>query len=240
MRIRLASFLALGLVAAVAAGCGSNDGHSPGDGGGGTGSGGSSAGGAGGGSGGAGGAHDGGSGGAGGSSAGGAGGGATGGTGGGAGGADAGAGGAGGAGGGGTGGAGGGAGGAGGNAGRCGGLAALTCSALEWCDFPNGDCGTGDQFGMCQPFDSTCTTDCSTPVCGCDGKAYCSACQAHAFGRVDTRTGRACIPGNGTAGTPCGVDGDCSSGLKCCHSCGAFGCPLACTQVTAGNCPALP
>jgi hypothetical protein len=225
MRNRLASCFALGLVAAVAAGCGSNDRNAP---------------------------SDGGRGGAGGSSAGGAGGGATGGAGGGAGSADAGTGGAGGgtggAGGGaggadgGTGGAGGGAGGAGGaggNGGRCGGLAALTCSALEWCQFSGGDCGVGDQFGMCQPLDNTCATDCSNPVCGCDGKAYCSACQAHLHG-ADTRTGRACIPGNGTAGTPCGVDGDCSSGFKCCHSCGAFGCPLACTQPIAGNCPALP
>jgi hypothetical protein len=154
--------------------------------------------------------------------------------------AGAGGGGKGGAGGGGAGGSG--AGGSGGAAGLsgtvCGGLRGAQCSSLEWCDF-GGNCGVADQSGVCQTRDAT-GFDCATPVCGCNGQTYSSACSAHQAGE-DTMATPTCIPGNGGAGAPCGADTDCASGFKCCATGGAVGLPIACRQLPAGEgCPALP
>ena len=122
----------------------------------------------------------------------------------------------------------------------CGGLLGLTCSATQWCDFPGGTCGAGDQQGQCKPPETCTPTDCSNVVCGCDGNSYCNACLAHLRG-LDTTDSRSCIPGNGGAGVPCAADTDCRTGFKCCRACGAGDCPIACTQVaTGGQCPALP
>jgi hypothetical protein len=121
----------------------------------------------------------------------------------------------------------------------CGGFAGVACSALEWCDFPGDTCGAADQQGRCKPGDGT-GCDNTTPVCGCDGSAYASECMAH-FRGIDTVSSRSCIPGNGGAGAPCGVDGDCRTGFKCCSSGGAVGSPLECIAVAAGgSCPAFP
>jgi hypothetical protein len=133
----------------------------------------------------------------------------------------------------------GGSGGGGGVSGTvCGGLRGAQCSTLEWCDF-GGNCGVADQSGVCQTRDAT-GFDCSSPVCGCDGKTYSSACSAHEAGE-DTMATKSCIAGNGGAGAPCGADTDCSSGFKCCVTGGAVGSPIACRQVPSGGvCPALP
>ena len=123
----------------------------------------------------------------------------------------------------------------------CGGLLGRTCSALQWCDFPGGTCGAGDQQGQCRS-PETCNnpTDCSNVVCGCDGNSYCNVYLAHLRG-LDTTGSRSCIPGNGGAGIPCAADTDCLTGFKCCRACGALDCPIACTQVaTVGQRPALP
>jgi hypothetical protein len=135
-----------------------------------------------------------------------------------------------------------GGGGSGGTAGLsgtvCGGLRGAQCSTAEWCDF-GGNCGVADQSGVCQTRDAT-GFDCASPVCGCDGKTYSSACSAHQAGE-DTMATPSCIPGNGGAGAPCGADTDCASGFKCCATGGAVGLPIACRQIPAGGlCPALP
>ena len=82
--------------------------------------------------------------------------------------------------------------------------------------------------------------DCSTPVCGCNGNAYASACSAHQAG-VDTMAADSCFAGNGGAGAPCSADTDCATGFKCCTTSGAVGSSIACKQVAAGaQCPAVP
>jgi len=141
---------------------------------------------------------------------------------------------------GGTSGAGGAAGGAGGESGKvCGGITGATCSPLEWCDYPNDSCGAGDQQGRCKPGDGS-GADCTTAVCGCDGRSYRNACRAHLAG-VDTMAGLSCIPGNGMTGAACGADTDCATGYKCCTAGGAVTSPLECAQVPAGGfCPPLP
>jgi len=131
-------------------------------------------------------------------------------------------------------------GGAGGVSGTiCGGFRGAQCSALEWCDYGDSSCGVADQSGVCQPRDAT-GFDCSSPVCGCNGNAYRSACSAHQAG-VDTMATTSCIPGNGGDGVPCGADTDCATGFKCCVTGGAVGSPIACRQIpSGGQCPALP
>ena len=130
--------------------------------------------------------------------------------------------------------------GSGGTAGTvCGGVTGVSCSALDWCDYPGDTCGTGAQQGACKPRSTTTGYNCTAVVCGCDGNSYSSECSAHLHG-VDTISSKSCIPGNGGAGAPCGTDSDCMTGYKCCTG-GAAGTPLTCTQVPAGGqCPLLP
>lgn len=131
-----------------------------------------------------------------------------------------------------------GAGGAGGSGAVCGGIAGLTCTGLyQFCHFPDGQCGAGDQQGQCELYGGA---DCiQQAVCGCDGKTYSSACSAAANG-TDVMATTSCIPGNGGAGAPCGQDSDCMSGYKCCVTGGTAGAPIACRNVGTGSCPALP
>jgi len=105
-------------------------------------------------------------------------------------------------------------------------------------DFGNGQCGAGDQQGHCQlSGGAVCQQQ---VVCGCNGNSYSNACSAYADG-VDITSTTSCIPGNGGAGAPCGQDGDCVSGYKCCVTGGRAGSPIACRQVSAGaSYPALP
>ena len=128
-------------------------------------------------------------------------------------------------------------GGAGGAGTMCGGVAGLTCGLGEFCDFGNGQCGAGDQQGQCTLAGGALCLE--QPVCGCDGKTYSTACEAHQNG-VDTISTTSCIPGNGGAGAPCGHDSDCMSGYKCCVTGGTAGSPIACRDVGTGSCPALP
>ena len=141
-----------------------------------------------------------------------------------------------------------GSGGAGGHAGRggagggsakvCGGIAGLTCSAVEFCQFGDGQCGAGDPQGVCELSGGALCLQ--QVVCGCDGHTYSTACAAHANG-IDTMSTTSCIPGNGGTGAPCGQDTDCMTGYKCCVTGGAVGSSIACRQIPAGgSCPALP
>lgn len=77
-------------------------------------------------------------------------------------------------------------------------------------------------------------------MCGDDGKAYCSVCEAHKTGADDV-VGDTCNLSGKTAGETCKLDGECQGGLKCCYPCGIDGCDNQCTVPEAnGECPALP
>jgi hypothetical protein len=119
---------------------------------------------------------------------------------------------------------------------RCGGFTGKQCGPSEWCDYPGG-CGAADQEGDCQPMNEQGCPPTTMVVCGCDGRAYRNACIAH-FARTDTTDSPSCIKGNGGTGDPCGADGDCRMGWKCCTGGGAIGSPLVCMQVS--QCPLLP
>jgi len=97
---------------------------------------------------------------------------------------------------GGTGGAGGTAGGGGsdsdaGSGEPCGGFASLHCSAPEtmYCDYAEtAACGASDGTGTCLLRPDSCAAG-GPGVCGCDGKLYTNACEAHRAGTDDNPTG---------------------------------------------------
>lgn len=86
-----------------------------------------------------------------------------------------------------------GSGGGGGAPVACGGSEGATCGEEELCVHPGGTCGTGDEPGQCvaRPTWVSCPRRC-TPVCGCDRKAYCNECLAHAAG-VNVSNETTCI-----------------------------------------------
>ena len=58
--------------------------------------------------------------------------------------------------------------------GACGGLAGIQCTADEYCDYSNNQCGSTDGAAACP--------DIFSPTCACDGEVYSSACDAAAHG----------------------------------------------------------
>jgi hypothetical protein len=73
----------------------------------------------------------------------------------------------------------------------CGGFANVACSAPEtmYCDFPEkAACGAGDMSGTCMVRPDTCVAG-GPSVCGCDGKSYTNACEAHRAGTDENPMG---------------------------------------------------
>ncbi len=129
----------------------------------------------------------------------------------------------------------------------CGGLIGLTCPADSFCDFDtNAQCGIADQTGICRPRPEACLADCPG-VCGCDGKFYCNACNAHGAG-VDDTSDRTCVPSmdagsrvcGGIAGFKCQVDSYCDFEPNTCGSADRTGVcqrrPTVCTADCPGVC----
>ena len=77
----------------------------------------------------------------------------------------------------------------------CGGIAGHRCPedpSTIYCDFEDTvQCGATDGSGVCRARPTTCLLDCPG-VCGCDGKFYCNACEAHRAG-VDDAPGTTCM-----------------------------------------------
>lgn len=71
----------------------------------------------------------------------------------------------------------------------CGGIAGLACGETEWCDFEPNSCGLGDQAGICRPRPTICPLAPCRAVCGCDGRTYCSPCDAALAGVDVAREG---------------------------------------------------
>ena len=75
----------------------------------------------------------------------------------------------------------------------CGARLGNTCGKGEYCRFSmNAICGRADQTGRCTRKPNSCPSAKAT-VCGCDGRTFRNACQAHAAG-VSVLASGACAP----------------------------------------------
>lgn len=101
----------------------------------------------------------------------------------------------------------------------CGGLAGIACPKGQYCDYPvDTKCGAADQMGTCTAIPTVCDTV-SSPVCGCDGKTYTSACVASSAG-VSVTTKGACTTSStaicgGLKGVTCASGQYCDFGSTC-------------------------
>ena len=95
--------------------------------------------------------------------------------------------------------------------------AACACSGAEdctngqWCDQPS--C---DAVGTCAPRPTDCPGVATSPVCGCDGETWSSACHAHAAGTAVGDCAATCTPGSNDCGLLAFCDG-CEGGLGVCQ-----------------------
>jgi hypothetical protein len=81
----------------------------------------------------------------------------------------------------------------------CGGVAGAKCGAGLYCDFGDGQalkpssCGHADHPGQCAKIPQICTDEVKW-VCGCDGKRYSNACEAHRKGVTVAIPGKCFAP----------------------------------------------
>lgn len=78
----------------------------------------------------------------------------------------------------------------------CGGITGITCSASQFCAFPDQICGADDSTGTCVPRPTACDKNID-PVCACDGQVYNNECEAQAAGTDVSNLG-GCTPPQGT------------------------------------------
>jgi hypothetical protein len=64
---------------------------------------------------------------------------------------------------------------------KCGGPKDLKCAESHFCDWEDDSCGGNREPGSCAPRPTDCQPG-GPPVCGCDGKAYDSECEAEKAG----------------------------------------------------------
>lgn len=85
--------------------------------------------------------------------------------------------------------------GSGGSGVQCGGLAGSKCEPTEYCDYANNTCGAADETGTCKTRQTICPAAIgASEVCGCDGKLYPNACEAHSAG-TDLNANGSCPEG---------------------------------------------
>lgn len=77
----------------------------------------------------------------------------------------------------------------------CGGIAGMQCGTGLYCDAGDGtkthmsSCGKDDKGGKCAKIPQECPKNIAY-VCGCDGKTYANACEAHSHGVTAAKPGR--------------------------------------------------
>jgi hypothetical protein len=77
----------------------------------------------------------------------------------------------------------------------CGGVAGRQCATGLYCNYVDGtkekmsSCGKADVAGKCAAIPSECPKNIAY-VCGCDGKTYSNACEAHRQGVTAAKPGR--------------------------------------------------
>jgi hypothetical protein len=121
--------------------------------------------------------------------------------------------------------------------GRC---VAGTCSTNKDCPSEyfcstEGQCAvTGAKAGRCEKRPTACPEIACLPVCGCDGKTYCSLCEANAAG-VSVATKNACL-----AATCAGLDAlylaEVKKAKQCCLMCASLQCVTKVSTTLRGCC----